>query len=239
MFLRTIGIFLGLVLTLASCGQASNIVKGSGKVIKQERKLESFDKIVLSGMGTLILKQADKTNVIVETDDNIQEYVRTNVSADTLYIDVFKNVSLSATKDITYYVDFKGLKSVEVAGAATVKSPDTINVKEIKVALSGAGAVDLKINADKVILSLSGSGNIILAGKTKDEVITVSGAGTFKGFELITERAEVNVSGVGNAEVNASKELFANISGVGSVLYKGTPSLKQSITGVGAVRHAE
>lgn len=223
----------------ASCNNSSQVVQGSGKVVKEDRKVEPFRKIVVGGSGNLFLKEGEKPALVVETDDNLMEYLRSQVSEGVLYIETLNNVSLSPTKDLDYYVTVNNLSGLEISGAAKVKSLDQIKSDDLKLVLSGAGTIVMDVDTPTLVVHLSGSGNLVLSGKAEKQIIDVSGAGTYRGFELVSNTAQVGVSGVGNAEINASDNLEVDVSGVGSVNYKGTPKLRQSISGVGTIRHVD
>lgn len=237
MLLRIIYTFCAIL--LCACSGSDNVVKGSGKVIRVDRPVGDFKNIDLIGSGTLVLKQGDKTALTIETDDNLIEFIRTDVNGGTLNIEVLKNASLSPSKGLLYFVTVKDLSSVKVSGAAILRTLGEIEANELSVSLSGAGTLNMNVDAKSLDVKITGSGDATFKGEAKEETIEVSGAGSFKGFDLASRQAKITLSGVGNAEVNAVESLVVDISGVGSVLYKGTPSLKQTISGVGAVRHAE
>ncbi len=228
-----------LGISLSSCGEMGRAQKGSGKIVKEERKVDDFHKIVLSGVGRLELGQGEIPKVLIETDDNLMEFIRTQVMGGTLYIETLNNVSLSPTNEMVYHVTVRDLNEVDVSGAASVKTLNPIKAESLKVILSGAGSIALDVDAIDLTVDLSGSGNVKLNGKAEHQDVSVSGAGLYKGFGLVSTSARVSVSGVGSAEVNAQNELDVSISGVGSLNYKGTPQLKQTISGVGTVRHVE
>lgn len=232
-------VFALCAVVLCACSGSSDVVKGSGKIEKQERPVKDFSKINLIGSGTLILQQGETPALTIETDNNLFEYIRSDVSADVLYIETLKSMSLSPSKGLIYLVTVKDLENVKISGAAVLRTLGEIESKDLAIDLSGAGTVNMNVNADVLNVKISGSGDAIFKGEADKAVIAVSGAGSFKGFELSAADANVTLSGVGNAEINASESLDVEISGVGSVLYKGAPSLTQSISGVGAIRHAE
>lgn len=238
MFLRSLFVLLSC-LFVSGCGQMGHVVKGSGKITKDERHVEPFNKVVVSGVGNLLVQTGDIPSVVVEGDDNLLEYIRTQVSEGVLYIETLNNVSLSPTKDLVYHVTVPNPSSITVSGAATVKSVKQIKSDDLKVVLSGAGSVSLDIDTHELIVDLSGSGNILLIGKADKQEINVSGAGIYKGFGLESKKGKVIVSGVGSAEVNIIDDLDVEISGVGSLNYRGAPKIKQTISGVGTVRHVE
>lgn len=217
----------------------SKTVKGSGEIVKEERKSDSFDKIVLNGMGTVILKPGESNAITVETDRNLLEYLITRIENNTLTIEISENVTLLPSEEIHYYVGISNLTNIDVKGAGTVKTLEPLKLDKISLALSGAGSVIFDLDINKIEINLSGSGDIKLSGNGNTQAVIVSGAGTYKGLNFITDTAQITLNGVGNAEVNVKSKLDVEIAGVGSVSYKGSPKLNQSISGVGTVRHLE
>jgi hypothetical protein len=85
-------------------------------------------------------------------------------------------------------------------------------------------------------VTMSGAGSATLHGKANDLQMTLSGAGNYDGSDFATKTAKVNVSGVGNAIVNASDTLDATVSGVGNIEYVGNPKVTSHVSGVGTVK---
>ncbi|MCB1694092.1 MAG: DUF2807 domain-containing protein, partial [Pseudomonadales bacterium] len=61
----------------------------------------------------------------------------------------------------------------------------------------------------------------------------VSGAGHYKADRLISDFAQVRLSGAGTADVSVSDDLDVVISGPGRVSYAGYPEIVKRITGSG------
>src|ERR1700677_2344757 len=61
-------------------------VKGNGNIVSKEISVSSFIRLHLSGKGTIALYQSDEEKVIVETDENLQEYFSIENSGRTLYV---------------------------------------------------------------------------------------------------------------------------------------------------------
>ena len=76
-----------LLIVSVACDQIS----GSGNVITQERPVSGFNKIAMSGSGELIITQGSKEGLTVEAEDNIMEYIETEVKDETLELGM-KNV---------------------------------------------------------------------------------------------------------------------------------------------------
>jgi hypothetical protein len=94
----------------------------------------------------------------------------------------------------------------------------------------------LEVDLGKLDVQLSGAGSINAGGKADDLKLGISGAGSFNGTDLNVKSANVNISGVGSAEIWVLTDLTANISGVGSINYYGSPSsIQKTVSGLGKV----
>src|SRR4051812_47314154 len=78
------------LIILNSC--TMNCIHGSGKEVKEDRKVENFNSIHVSGGYNIILKQDSSLTLNITADDNVLQYIRTSVSGDELKIDTKKNI---------------------------------------------------------------------------------------------------------------------------------------------------
>lgn len=238
-------IFLAMALLFAITGCTSSdtaVIDGSSNVINKDREVESFSKINLKGIGVLVLKQGDAEKITVETDDNLQKYIKTEVKGDTLEISVKdengRDVKIDPSKKIYYYITVNKLDSLTLSGAGKVQSDNQLKQREFDLKLSGAGEIDLNFRGNKLKVDVNGSGLVAIKGHVDYLAVDLSGAGAFSGFDLISQKTDVKVSGAGNVEVHASKKLDVKISGMGSVTYKGKPEITEKVTGMGILKSA-
>ena len=75
------------------------------------------------------------------------------------------------------------------------------------------------------------------SGTADDLDMNISGFGDFKGKDLHTKKANVDISGAGSATVWVDDDLTAGISGAGSISYYGTASVTRQVSGIGGVNH--
>ena len=69
-------------LLLSGCTLAG--VRGSGDLVTESRQVSDFDRVALSGSGQVVITQGAEEGLSVEADDNLMQYVRTEVSGRTL-----------------------------------------------------------------------------------------------------------------------------------------------------------
>ena len=194
-----------------------NAVQGSGKVVTQSRAVSGVSMISLSGSGQLFVEQGDTESLTVTTDDNLLQYISTQVHGNALdlgFNDPMTNVQ--PTNGIVFRLTVKKLEGLEI---------------------SGSGQAEAKgVSTDRLQVRISGSGGVAGQGTANDLDLRISGSGSFRGQEIKSQRATVGVSGSGDAVVSASETLKADVSGSGTVEYVGEPRVTENVSGSGAVR---
>jgi hypothetical protein len=231
--------FCSLVI-LSSCHFFHDSIKGTGNVITQSRSFSNFTGVEVSSAIRLYLKQDSAFSVKVEVDDNLQQYIVISESNGVLYIKQQDNTSLDATGSIKVFVSAPEFKHLEASGACNIISQNMLTTSSgTDIHLSGASDAKLELKTPKVIIDLSGASDIILAGETKDLSIDGNGASHARCFDMLTENADIDVSGASSAEAFASVKIKAVASGASDVRYKGNAVLTKDESGAGSVRKVE
>ena len=81
-------------LLFASCNHSINLnsIEGSGNITTQKRIVEGdFKSIEVNNDIDVVIEQSDRTEIMVEADDNLQKYIATKVENGTLIISFDKN----------------------------------------------------------------------------------------------------------------------------------------------------
>jgi hypothetical protein len=81
----------------------------------------------------------------------------------------------------------------------------------------------------------SASGDINLRGVALYGEYTHSGSGLIYARDLVTQNADVKISGSGDVYVFVVKELGVKITGSGDLFYRGSPTIYSDITGTGEI----
>lgn len=190
-------------------------IEGSGIEATEVREVGSFSSIEVGGATNVIASVGPETQVVVTCDDNLIEFVRTEVHGDAL------RVSMKS-----------GSYSYETQLLVTVISPDLDGAT-----VSGAGNMKMSgIDTDRFEGTTSGAGNLRVSGRADEVEARASGAGNLDLSQLTARTAEVRVSGAGDVKVNARESLSARASGAGSVSFAGDPQLSAHTSGAGSVR---
>ena len=215
-------------------------IQGDGNVISQNRAITGFNSVDVSSAIELFVTQDSAYAVKVETDNNLQSFVEVYKEGDVLNVHQQNNTSLEPTGgSVKVYVSAPLFKEMQASGACTIKGMNKITSSEsLNVSLSGASNVIMDVSAPNVVLDLSGASHVDLRGQTKDLSIEGSGSSNIDAFNLLSENANISLSGAGNADVHASVKLEAHASGAANINYKGNPTVNSNTSGAGSVKKA-
>jgi hypothetical protein len=186
-------------------------VKGNGKRELQKRDVASFTSISTNGAFNIEVTCQKNLSLEIEGDENILEFVTTEVGNNILRLDNSKNYSTSEPVKVKISVpNLEGL------------------------AVNGAGHINIKgINNDKFEIDSNGAPTITVAGTTKLVDIGANGAGKIDTQNLHAARAVVDTRGVSKVDLDVSDQLDVTISGPASVTYKGDPVVNKTVRGPG------
>lgn len=193
-------------------------IRGSGIVRTEDRKVEPFTAIAVSGAYEVEIACQKPQKLQIEGDDNLLPHVVTEVRGRTLH--VHNDRSISPVKPLKIRVWAEAIDEITASGANSISLSDAVN--------------------EELILTLSGAVNMRAAGNADELVATISGTVNLDAKGLTAQTADVTISGVGNAEVYASRKLAAKISGAGTIVYYGDPSdVSRTVSGIGSITRGE
>lgn len=236
--MKKLALFSLMILVFASgCREiAGRRVRGSGHITTDSRHVSDFRNVEVGGAIDVYLKQDSTTSVKIETDDNLLEYIEVYTEGSTLRIHTNRGVNLRPSDKIKVYVSNRSFSELEAGGACNFYSENQLTSNEtIRVNLSGASDGRLELDAPRISVEISGASHISLRGKTRDLEAGATGASEIKGFDLLSENADVQLSGASGAEIYASVKIEGSVSGASSVRYKGNATTSISSSGASGV----
>lgn len=201
-----------LIETGASCSFMG--ISGSGTLKTESRSVPAFKRIGVNGSADVTAKIGAPATVEVTADDNLLQYVTTEVRDGTLVI-AMKSGSYHFSKGLKVAVTMPELEKVSIAGSSDVDV---------------SGLAGASFAAD-----IAGSGNLHATGRVEKLDASIAGSGDLKLADLESRDAKVHIAGSGGARVHATEALEVKIAGSGDVVYRGDPKLTRSIAGSGSV----
>ncbi|MFH1050816.1 MAG: head GIN domain-containing protein [bacterium] len=224
---------------LTSCFFSSIICeKGSGKVIKQEIFKSGFTSLNLMNSANLLVTQGNAEKIIIETDENILNFLETEINNGELILS--NKLSICPSK-LNYYITMKDIKGFKILGAGNIISKTPIKSDDLSLNIQGSGDIKFdSVDLIKLHVKILGSGDVKIKGSTEKFVSEINGSGDIYANGLTCDYARIETNGSGDVRVMVNKELIANINGSSDILYKGNPeNVKVKINGSGNVREIE
>jgi hypothetical protein len=229
------------LLAFVSCDNPfAKTIHGNNNITTSERTLSSFKKIRCSGGYDIQLTQGNTSSIKIETDENIQPYIVTDVNGDELNIHTQKDINIRPLDKIKLFITTDKLEDFKLSGSGNVSTTNKFSGGDhLDLDISGSGNIHFDVNTPSVSSSISGTGDIYVTGETKNSKIDIAGSGNYHAEDLKAENAKVIIAGSGDARLFADSTLDINIAGVGNVYYKGNASISQSIAGTGKIKKLE
>lgn len=213
---------------------SANSVSGSGNLVTNEFEFADFDSLEASGVYQVEIIPADNFSVVIETDDNIAEYIHVSQDNNTLRLDLqpgsYSNLTCNAT------IQMPTIKKLTGSGATKFTFHE-VACEELSLDLSGASKVGGHVVCQgKLDIEVSGASNVQLAGSGHELDASVSGASKLSLEELPVSTANVNSSGASHVAVSVSESIKANASGTSKIRFSGDAQCDGETSGVASIK---
>lgn len=231
-------ILLAVLVFSTSCVQSQwfSRTKGNGNVVNKTRNVGEYDQISVAGSFDVILVAGSEGKLEIKIEDNLLEYLITEVVGGKLKIKWEKGINVSTRKGVYITVPFTDIDAVTLSGSGDIVSKNTIKANEFYTSVSGSGDVTLSVEANEIVSKITGSGDVTLKGNAKKLETRVTGSGDYHGFNLNADDVVAKVTGSGDISVVALKEINARVTGSGDIEYRGNPEKQDTkVTGSGDI----
>lgn len=224
-------------LQITAQNRNTTTIEGSGNVITKTVTTQAYDIINVRGAMEVYLEKGKEGTIQVTAEDNVQEHILVESDGTTLTISMKNNTSLRNTQKIKIKVPFEDLSELSMIGSGEIEGKDLIKSDLLKLRLKGSGEIELNVETNSIVAELNGSGEIELSGTAKNVNANSTGSGEFKGKKLITDQAEIYISGSGSSYIFVNNSLTGKIRGSGEVYFGGNPSTNDvKVFGSGKVK---
>lgn len=225
---KLITIVILLVFTTSVSSQWFGKVRGNGDMVTKTRNVGEYDKVSVGGSFDVKLYEGTEGKLTITVDENLLEYLVTEVDNGKLKIKWKKGTNVSHKSKILVTVPFKDIEAVSLSGSGDVYSTDAIKADTFRAALAGSGNIKLIVKTNSISSGISGSGDIEISGTSNSIKCSIAGSGDIEAYDLSSNDADIRISGSGGVKINVKDNLIARISGSGNIYYKGDPK-KQDV----------
>jgi hypothetical protein len=214
-------LFLALGITFCTDGQIRRTVYGNNHVVKKEREAGRFTGLRVSSGIDVYLKQTGNESIEVEADENLHEYILTEIRDGVLHVYTEVNIREAEMKRV--YVTMKDITSLKTSSAGDIIGETPVKTDKLELSASSAGDIKLEIYAKDVEADISSSGDVTLTGEADILNADLSSAGDLNAYGLELREADVSASSAGDADISVSERLIARSSSAGDINYRGNP----------------
>jgi hypothetical protein len=239
-FVFTLSI-MALVFSTLACGfvqigdnGGGERITGSGPVVEENRDVSGITGVELAMQGTLHISPGDTTSLRIEAQDNLMEYIETEVRGGTLRIRNTPGYDLQNTRPIQYYLTVEKLDQIEVSSSGDI---EVGNLKSNSLSIRSSSSGDIKIDGldgSSVDVKISSSGEVEISnGKIQKQNIDISSSGDYNARDLSSATADIDLTSSGSATVWVSDRLSGSLSSSGNIYYIGNPEVDVRMTSSG------
>ena len=253
------------ILTFAALSAATTVM--AGNVVTETYSIKSnYTAISITNMIEVVLLDAPKNSIRVETDERLMPYLQIVVKNGVLVLNFGdqreverlrkRNLNLADTR---VYVSARGVDTFTASGMSEFEADmpiaastitisasgmssidfERVECKTFSLSISGKTEVDVQLQADKCDLSVSGMSEVDLEGRTDRLSLRLSGMSEVSLEELHARTAKVSVSGMSSAEVYATESITGGVSGMSDLTTFGSANVNVSTSGGGSHKHVK
>lgn len=253
------------ILTFAALSAATTVM--AGNVVTETYSIKSnYTAISITNMIEVVLLDAPKNSIRVETDERLMPYLQIVVKNGVLVLNFGdqreverlrkRNLNLADTR---VYVSARGVDTFTASGMSEFEADmpiaastitisasgmssidfERVECKTFSLSISGKTEVDAQLQADKCDLSVSGMSEVDLEGRTDRLSLRLSGMSEVSLDELHARTAKVSVSGMSSAEVYASESITGGVSGMSDLTTFGSANVNVSTSGGSSHKHVK
>ncbi|MBN1303867.1 MAG: DUF2807 domain-containing protein [Anaerolineales bacterium] len=256
--MRTLIISILVVMTiLMLSGCSPDMIQAAGQLTSEERQVQGFKNVVLSGSGELILTRGEAESLTVAAPENLLPYIESEVRGSTLYLGLRPDASwmVFTSAPVRFYLTASEITGLTVAGSGDIYADqvetssldlkiqgsgsiwiDKLDTVSLENEIDGSGDIDIELlQADEIDTRIIGSGSCSLDGLTAAQNLYIGGSGDYQASGVKSETVTVNVGGSGSVEIWVTESLDVIIAGSGDVYYSGSPEVSYSVMGAGEI----
>lgn len=229
-----------LIFSILACNVTINgdiggeTVRGSGSVVTEDRDVSNISGVQLANEGALHIMMGDSKSLRIEAEDNLLEYIQTDIRAGKLVIGTRQGINLRASRPIDYYLTVDELNSIVISSSGDVDVGD-LQSESFSVKINSSGDISIgSLDCSSLRVEISSSGDLeILGGQVQQQDITISSSGEYSARDLQSVEAEVSITSSGTATIRVSDHLSGRLSSSGDIRYIGNPEVNVSTTSSG------
>lgn len=210
-----------------------------------EKKVNSFDRIIISPRINVKLVKGTQEKVKIETNGLGADKINIKVSGKTLriYLDQARiqekrirvnnyngwdeKISIYEGREVDAIITFRDLKHLQIRGNQTVDCEEPLIADKFKLKLYGETRIKLaSLSTDRLKASLFGQNKVLIkGGEASKQIVKLFGENTFNTRRVTSKVAKANSFGVSDVYLNTTDWLKVSAFGESNIFYAGGATL--------------
>ena len=208
-----------LFFALAACAGTT----GDGVESSELREVEGFSSVRNSSQIRTTVEVGPDQGLELSCDENLLPMIETNVSGDTLAIEIVDGLTLEPSITCELLVTVPVLERIDNRGSAIMEVyGDVTDLSYVRNRASGRLILD-DIWGDQMHVIAEGQGRVLLSGRIGVVELDSSSEGGIRAGELVSGDANVTNSGAGDITLTVMGDATVRIQGEGDVRIHGYP----------------
>ena len=214
-------------------------IPGNGNVIEKEIRISSFIRLHIGIHGLAEIIQSDEEKVIVEADENLQDFFQVINSGKTLYVTSEAKLRIPVFTKLKVKIYCRQVHVLNVAGNGDVICTNPlISTEPVELKIHSQGNTSIQVKAPTVKLVSECHGNVELKGECHELVIRGAMHGDLHCKEMLADKTTITTASHGDVTLYSKEEISIKNAGHGDVHYYGDGRLKNLVhNGHGQVAH--
>jgi len=215
-----------LALTLNSCDFNFSLgkVEGNGNVLLEERIVSGIINEVIASNGLEVeLHEKNQQQVHVEADDNLHEFIETELKNGKLYVRATKNIVYAKSKKVI--VAFSSLNAIEASSGANVNTLSPILADNLFLKSSSGGSLEINAMSKELTVQASSGSSIKISGQARSFDVKASSGSRIEAKDLVALQVNAKASSGADVTLYIENSLEAEVSSGGDIKYYGEPKI--------------
>jgi hypothetical protein len=208
---------------------------GFGNTIEEERDVGDFSALRVSSGIDVTLRQGNRPRVIIITDEDNMEDVKTEMVGDELRLSV--DGSWFRRHRVEARITYVNLESLDVSAGSDVESEGILRFEDLNLEASSGSDLKLTLEANEVNLRTSSGSDANLAGSSGSLYAKASSGSDIDAYDFEVEYAELELSSGSDVKIWVTGSLSVDASSGSDVYYKGDPEMLDINTSGGSDIH--
>jgi Putative auto-transporter adhesin, head GIN domain len=210
--------------------------KRTGDIIKEQRNIQGFNKILIYDNVNVFVTENNEYNVTVEAGKNIIPLIKTELDGNTLVLRNKNkcNWTRSYNKPLNVYISMPHIAAIRNEGTGNIQGMNTITGDSLDLEIANAGNINMDIHTNKMISHVFGSGDLTVSGLCAYHACDIGGTSYLHANNLSTSYTWIHSFTSGSADVYANDLIECFIDRSGDVNCYGHPArVEKTIKGNG------